>query len=43
MNIYRIVATPLSLWLCLLLIVLGVMMFQWLPDRFERILLDSLW
>ena len=43
MNIYRIVAMPLSLWLCLLLIVLGVMMFQWLPDRFELILLDSLW
>ncbi len=43
MDIYRIVATPLFLWFCLLLFVLGVMMFQWLPDRFELVLLDNLW
>ena len=42
MDIYRIVATPLFLWFCLLLFVLGVMMLQWLPDRFELVLLDNL-
>ena len=43
MDIYRIVATPLFLRFCLLLFVLGVMMLQWLPDRFELVLLDNLW
>ena len=43
MDIYRIVATPLFPWFYLLLFVLGVMMFQWLPDRFELVLLDNLW
>ncbi|NCF44571.1 MAG: hypothetical protein GWP70_07075 [Proteobacteria bacterium] len=43
MNIYRIVATPLCLWLCLLLVVLGAVTLLWLPNRFELILLDGLW
>ena len=42
MNNYRIVATPLFPWFYLLLFVLGVMMLQWLPDRFELVLLDNL-